>query len=149
MAEADAAQRRDEPLGRGVRLDDLVSGDGLAALTDTAAHVPLALLQALCRGEPFVEPGKTLLSAVMDNVNATLERKAQLLHRSGSTEDRLARRLGIDKGKLAGLSYILWQSTFSEERDRRAGPDANQQKRGRVSRELRAELEKALSDGNH
>jgi hypothetical protein len=46
------------------------------------------------------------------------------------------------------VSFQLWHSTFSDERDQRAGPDANQQKRGRISRELRAELEKALSDGN-
>ena len=37
---------------------------------------------------------------------------------------------------------------MQKERDRRAGPDANQQKRGRVSRELRAELEEALGNGN-
>jgi hypothetical protein len=42
----------------------------------------------------------------------------------------------------------LWHGTFSEERDRRAGPDATQQKKGRISRELRTELEKALTDGN-
>jgi hypothetical protein len=42
----------------------------------------------------------------------------------------------------------LWQRTFSEERDRRAGADANQQKRGQESRTLRAELEKALADGD-
>jgi hypothetical protein len=46
------------------------------------------------------------------------------------------------------VSFQLWQGTFTEERDRRAGPDANQQKRGRISRDLRAELEKALADGN-
>jgi hypothetical protein len=46
------------------------------------------------------------------------------------------------------VSFRLWHRTFSEERDRRAGPDANQQKRGRVSRELRTELENAIADGN-
>ena len=35
---------------------------------------------------------------------------------------------------------------FREERDRRAGEDANRQKKGRITRELRAELEKALAD---
>ena len=29
------------------------------------------------------------------------------------------------------------------------GPGANQQKRGRVSRELRAQLEEEIADGNH
>ena len=64
------------------------------------------------------------------------------------TEHRLAQRLGTDHAHIAKLSLRLWQRTFSEERDRRAGADANQQKKGRISRELRAELERALTDGN-
>jgi hypothetical protein len=71
-----------------------------------------------------------------------------LVRRSGLAEDRLAKRLKVNRDQLANMSFRLWQATFSEERDRRAGPEANQQKRGRVSRELRAELEKALADGD-
>jgi transcriptional regulator with XRE-family HTH domain len=72
-----------------------------------------------------------------------------LLQRSGLAEERLAKSLGISHSRLADASFQLWHSTFSEERDRRAGPDANQQKKGRVSRELRAELQKVLGDGNN
>jgi hypothetical protein len=68
--------------------------------------------------------------------------------RSGLTEDRVAQRLKISRDRLAAVSFRLWQHTFSEERDRRAGPDANQQKKGRITRELRAELEKAIADGD-
>ena len=50
--------------------------------------------------------------------------------------------------RLAQLSYRLWGGTFTEERDRLAGADANAQKRGRVTRELRAELQNAITDGN-
>jgi hypothetical protein len=74
--------------------------------------------------------------------------KALLQQRSGLTEHRLAQRLGISHDRLADMSFRLWQRTFSEERDRLAGPDANKQKRGQVSRTLQAELEKALADGN-
>ena len=42
----------------------------------------------------------------------------------------------------------LWKRTFVAERDRRAGPDANAQRKGQISRQLKAQLEKALSDGN-
>jgi hypothetical protein len=60
----------------------------------------------------------------------------------------MCKRLGIDADTLLGLSFSLWQGrTFTEERDRRAL--ANPNRRGIVSRELRAELEGALSDGNH
>jgi hypothetical protein len=47
------------------------------------------------------------------------------------------------------MPFRLWNGrTFGEERNQRAGPDANQQKKGRTTRELRAELEKALADGD-
>jgi hypothetical protein len=42
-----------------------------------------------------------------------------------------------------------WKRTFVAERDRRAGPDANAQRRGQVSRQLKAELKEALPNGNN
>lgn len=71
-----------------------------------------------------------------------------MVDRSGLAEQRLAKTLGISAGRLADASAQLWGATFSDERDRRAGVGANQQKRGAISRELRAELEKALADGD-
>ena len=73
----------------------------------------------------------------------------RMRRRSGLTEYRLATRLGISRDQLASMSFRLWQKTFSERRDQLAGADANAQKRGRISRELRAQLEKALADGNN
>ncbi|MFM8856624.1 MAG: helix-turn-helix domain-containing protein [Actinomycetota bacterium] len=63
---------------------------------------------------------------------------------SGATEDRIRKSLGISAMLLTHLSAALWRHSFSEERDRRAGDCANAQKRGRVSREMQAELETAL-----
>ena len=68
-----------------------------------------------------------------------------LRHRSHTAASRAnrvrqAKALGIEPARLAQLCFRLWGGTFSEERDRRAGPHANAQKRGRVARELRAEL---------
>lgn len=73
----------------------------------------------------------------------------ETLQRSGLTEQRLAQRLGISGDHLATLSSRLWKKTFSEERDRRAGPDANRQKRGQASRALQRELKKAITDGDN
>ncbi len=73
----------------------------------------------------------------------------QLLRRRGLDERRVAKRLGISDDVLAAASWTLWRQSFSEERDERAGPDANAQRRGRVARELQAELREALSHGNH
>ncbi|MDG4667999.1 hypothetical protein [Mycobacterium sp. 236(2023)] len=80
--------------------------------------------------------------------DAALTPSQRVLLASGLTEERLARRLGIERTRLADVSYLLWQSTFSQERDRRAGAEANQQKKGRISREMREELVEALSDGD-
>lgn len=145
---------------RGVTLADLLSNDGAVVLTDEL-HFPADELAAVCKGrgwafsraeyerrveedrERFLDEARTHL---FRQSGFTLE--GRLLQRSGLTEHRLAQRLGISRDRLADLSAQLWQSTFSEERDRRAGPKANPQKRGRASRELRAEIEKALADGD-
>lgn len=63
---------------------------------------------------------------------------------SGATEERTRKALGINSTELADLSEALWRRTFSEERDHRAGAGANAQKRGQVTRQMRAELEEAI-----
>lgn len=66
---------------------------------------------------------------------------------SSLAEERAAKALGLAPLSLAALSLHLWGHTLSEERDSRVGDDANAQYKGRVTRELRAELKKAL-DGD-
>jgi hypothetical protein len=78
---------------------------------------------------------------------------AQICNAQGATEVRVSKSLGVAPSTLADLSAALWQRTFSDERDRRAGEGANAQKRGQVSRTMRAELrtaiEEALDDYPH
>jgi transcriptional regulator with XRE-family HTH domain len=69
---------------------------------------------------------------------------AELDEISGATEERTRKALGISPMELAELSARLWNTSFSEERDRRAGPGANAQARGQVSRQLRKELQAAI-----
>ena len=67
-------------------------------------------------------------------------------NRSGEAEQRLARRLDVSPFTLSAASAYLYNGlTASEERDRRAGPEASAQKRGRISREIQTEL-KAILD---
>ena len=62
---------------------------------------------------------------------------------------RLCKSLGITPEDGLATMVELWgEHTFTTERDRRAGPDANAQRKGQVSRQLKAELKKALADGN-
>ena len=63
----------------------------------------------------------------------------------GEAEERAARALGVDKGTFCELMLDLWGETLSARRDRIAEPGANAQKRGRIARQLRQELEEAHS----
>ena len=148
-AEDTAHDNSDEPV-EGATLADLLAGNGLVALTE-ALDIPGDQLADVCQGQVFQAPQRQrgFVRGTWLDAEALVEGNVSLMRqRSGLTEYRLAQRLGIGPDFLAAKSFNLWGRTFSEERDRRAGPKANQQKRGRVSRELRAELEKALADGN-
>lgn len=62
----------------------------------------------------------------------------------GIAEERIAKQLKISDYLLTCVSLILWGSTFSAERDRRAGTDANAQRRGQVTRTLKSEISEYL-----
>ncbi|MGH3633948.1 MAG: helix-turn-helix domain-containing protein [Mycobacterium sp.] len=162
---AEAAQARGRSAVR-VTLADLLDSTGRVELNDEL-HFRGSELADVCRGNAWRlsrdkyrrqlarqmrAARETVLRGLgvgEDDVRADQQRMArlQLLQRSGLTEQRLAQRLAVSRDRLADVSFALWGHTFSDERDRRAGPDANKQKRGQVSRTLQAELEKALSDG--
>lgn len=72
---------------------------------------------------------------------------ARIAATAGVAERRLCKDFSIDPQALAALSLHLWGRSFSEERDRRAGEGANAQRRGRVSRELKSEIETYLESG--
>ncbi|WP_225732295.1 MULTISPECIES: helix-turn-helix domain-containing protein [unclassified Nocardia] len=63
----------------------------------------------------------------------------------GQAEQRAAKDLGIVSDHLALLALARWKHTFSEERDARAGKDANAQRRGQVTREMKDELRQDIS----
>jgi transcriptional regulator with XRE-family HTH domain len=77
---------------------------------------------------------------------------ARVSKAQGAAEVRVSKALNIEPHTLAELTAALWQRTFSEERDRRAGEGANAQKRGQITRALQSELENAIEEalnGNH
>ena len=121
-----------------VNLGDLMTFDGFVLLSDTF-QVRGCHLESWCRGSapvlesPFYDQVK-IRGTIVDAVSI-------LNQRSGLAEQRQAKRLGIERAVLAALSLKLWQRTFSEERDRRAGDNASPQKRGQVTRALQAELD--------
>ncbi len=139
----------------GGAFSELVEADGDIQLLNNGLTMSADLVAEVCRGKPwkvFADRGpqsKEFLALERDFWgDEGLSATQRLIVRSGQPEERLARQLNIELSTLADISNLLWQSTFSEERDRRAGADANAQKKGRISRELRQELEQELADGD-
>lgn len=147
-------------LGRDVALADLLAGDGRVDISDAA--VPLSVVRAALGGAPVaLEPRMSALELLKrdfhENVLPTFgaqpqvgqRRRTQLFdvwQQYGEAEERAARALGVDKGRLLELMTDRWGRALSVERDARAGPGASAQKRGQITRQLREDLRKAIEE---
>jgi hypothetical protein len=74
---------------------------------------------------------------------------ARVLNDFREADERICKAIGVDREIGAAAMAKLWKWTFVVERDRRAGPDANAQRRGRITRQLKAELQEVISDGDY
>lgn len=63
---------------------------------------------------------------------------------TGLADKRAATRLGRNVYEVTAWSYALWGRPFGQERDLRAGSDANAQHKGQISRDLLRELNEAM-----
>jgi transcriptional regulator with XRE-family HTH domain len=151
-----------ELLGRPVSLGDLVRADENIAVT-TRISVTSDELRGYLSGDAVTaadqyrrEVSAGLQSVVSDDYRKNWPPRLRsvskgatmrMLGQIGEPEERLARELGIDRTRLAAEMLALWKKSFSDERDERAGPEANAQKKGRVARALKADL-KAVLDGD-
>lgn len=82
--------------------------------------------------------------APMDNIALA----KNILAVSGSAEERVRKNLGLTRRGLAELCAVTWRRSFSEERDARAGDEANAQRRGSITRQLQSELQEILGRGD-
>lgn len=57
---------------------------------------------------------------------------------------RVIKQLDITREVGAAIMVKLWGHNFSDERDRRGGRSANAQRRGQISRQLKAEMEEVI-----
>lgn len=147
-------------------LAELLAYDGIVAINADLAirgaalgrflgGEPVRLTKRDVPGLPDVDPaalagGARRLAAAMDRLPKRLQDVETGLafavqRRSGEAEQRIAKALGVDLLAVAYASAYLYDSTASEERDRRAGAEATAQKRGRITREIRTELEGVLN----
>lgn len=130
-------------IGRPVSLVELFSGQGTVDVTDEL-RIDLAKLRALLSGEAVsVKPKKPSAVPIFGRIqdSAAAGRVLMLFRES---DERMCRNLGVTPEAGALAMADLWGRPFSAERDRRAGPGANAQKRGQVSRQLKAELQEEL-----
>ncbi|MFC9833195.1 hypothetical protein ACFVKB_05115 [Rhodococcus sp. NPDC127530] len=73
---------------------------------------------------------------------------ANAVRETTEAEHKIARSLGVSLAQVAQAAMDLWGRSLTAERDDRAGTGASAQKRGRVSRELKAELRARLEHGH-
>jgi transcriptional regulator with XRE-family HTH domain len=128
-------------------LSDLMESetDAYVSVTDKLMVRP-EILRRVCEG--FAWDRVAMSQDTFATMKAAVDALAGVVVRQGLTEQRLAKRLGITPAHLANLTLTLWGGTFSEERDRRVGPNAKQQNRSQMTRRVQAELEEAMADGN-
>jgi hypothetical protein len=150
-----------EVRGDTLTLGDLVNSDERIALTGDLTVTNTELQGFLAGG--VVSLDERYLSEIVDSAKGAfspevrqgwpprLDRVRVGLMRQvnrdyGEPETLLARDLGLDRQRLVAEMAALWAKSYGAERNLRAGPAANAQKKGRVARELKAEL-KAVLDG--
>ena len=141
--------------GRRVSLTDLLASatdgdDGDVAINDELA-VPLSALRDAVSGQP-VTVGETETTRKVTRPGQLSPREMTEIDEIAVRDEfreadfRVCKKLGVTPQQGAAAMRDKWAHTFSRERDRLAGSDANAQHRGNISRQLQAELEKARSD---
>lgn len=73
-------------------------------------------------------------------------REMESAGKESQTEIRLAKKINIDVLELRHWAYFLWTKTFEQQRDLLAGDGATAQKKGRISRELLADIQTAMEN---
>lgn len=142
-------------IGRPITLGDLFTGSGDVAITD-AVTVKRSALRAMLGGQPI-----TVRPSDVASVSITLtapnglappqwpkglrgwrdpELHSRVLKELRETDIRVCKRIGVEPFAGAAGMAKLWGKTFVARRDELAGPGANAQRRGQISRKLQAEL---------
>ena len=136
-----------------VTLADLFAGEDAVQINDELA-VERSALRAALSGTPVageIEPMRKLTEAMVHTTHTVIEpaiARRMVSEYFREADRRVCKTLGITAERGAIAMAHLWGKTFADERDERAGPDAKPQRRGQISRQLTAELQKAINDGN-
>jgi transcriptional regulator with XRE-family HTH domain len=153
-----------EAIGRPVPLAELVTGKGQVHINDKLSLDKSALRAALSGGgvaHPILL-GPTALLAAQELINKHTstahwpkrlrainpDLRLRVLREFSESDGRMCKNIGVDRFLGAAAMAALWRRPFTAERDYRAGPDANAQRRGQVSRQLKAELQEVIKNGD-
>jgi hypothetical protein len=153
-----------EVIGRKVSLAELVTGRGQVQITSEFSLEKSQLRRALT-GESFTFP-IPITSSIITTAHQIINKQAvtarwppvlraikpefrlSVLEDFRESDVRMCKNHGIDQAMGAAAMAALWGHPFTVERDYRAGPNANAQRRGQISRRLKAELEEVLNNGD-
>lgn len=119
--------------GQPVTLADLFAGEGPVQINDKL-FIELSELRASLSGGPVT--GRVIPSGMLSAMVGVFS----------EADTRMCKSLGITREQGIAAMAKLWGHPFSVERDSRAEPGANAQRKGQISRQLKAELKKALAD---
>lgn len=161
-----AAAALGKAVGRPVSLAELVTGKGQVHINDRLTFDKSALRAALS-GEIFnvhaIPLTRATILGAMEAVAKNTPtahwperlravkpaRRLDVLRDFSESDGRMCKNIGVDQVLGAAAMAALWHRTFTAERNHRAGPDANAQCRGQISRQLKAELQEVINDGNN
>jgi hypothetical protein len=153
-------------IGRQVSLADLVTGTGQVHINDKLSLDASALRDALSGGRisadavPLLLPPqkvREMAQLAISQINfkwpnqlraVKPEIRDEVLRDFSESDARMCKNIGVDQVLGAAAMAALWRRTFTAERDHRAGPDANAQRRGQISRQLKAALQEVVKHGN-
>jgi transcriptional regulator with XRE-family HTH domain len=161
-----AAAALGDVIGRPVSLAELVTGEGEVHINDKLSLDTSALRAALA--------GASITAHAIPQILATQEMqemaqlmisqtnfhwpnrlravdpdlRQEVLRDFSESDARMCKNIGVDQVLGAAAMAALWRRTFTAERDHRAGPDAKAQRRGQISRQLKADLQEVINDGN-
>jgi hypothetical protein len=142
--------------GRPITLVDLFAGNGSVDITDNLP-VELSELRDMLAGQPVrMLPQQGVRITVklsgppvpywpegVRGVDPSVHKR--VLDALSESDVRMCKNIGVDPFVGAAAMAKLWGKTFTAERDERAGLDANAQRRGRISRQLKAKLQELIS----
>lgn len=130
----------EDMLGRPVTPTELFEGDH--AIETGAGDVELEALRTVLSNDRPKRP-RSAREAVLA---WTLE---YVLRSMTEADERIGRDLGLDPDRAAAEMYTLWGRPLTAVRDEIAGEGANAQRRGIVTRQLKADLRRQVTDGDN